>query len=55
VLGEDPHADALVLADEAEQRVLCADVVVVQAPRVVLREHDDLAGTLREAFEHVVS
>ena len=42
----------LALVNEAEEEVLGADVVVVQSPRLVLREHDDAAGTVGKAFKH---
>src|SRR5699024_7833081 len=45
-------ADPLVLVDQAEQDVLGADVVVVQQPRLVLRQDDDATGAIGEAFEH---
>ena len=50
---EHARGDALFLAQEAEQQVLGADVVVLQRPRLFLREDDDLAGTFGEAFEHL--
>ena len=46
---EDARGDALALADEAEEQVLGADVVVVQAARLVDRQLDDLLGARREA------
>ena len=49
--GEDPRGDALFLAEQAEQQVLGADVVVAQLARLVLREDDDLACSLCEALE----
>ena len=42
----------LALVKEAEEEVLGADGVVVQSPRLVLREHDDAAGTVGKAFKH---
>ena len=50
---EDARGDALALADEAEQQVLRADVVVVEPLRLVLRERQDLAGAVRELVEAV--
>ena len=44
--------NSLALVNEAEKEVLGADVVVVQSPRLVLREHDDAAGTVGKAFKH---
>ena len=46
---EDAGGDAFALADEAEQQVLCADVVVAEAAGLVDRELDDLLGARREA------
>ena len=45
--------DALALVDQPEQDVLGADVVVVQHPRLFLREDHHSSGAVREAFEHV--
>src|SRR3954463_12229633 len=41
---QDPCGDALVLADEPEEDVLGADVVVAQAQRFTQRELEDLLG-----------
>src|SRR5829696_167785 len=49
---ESLRGDALVLAQKAEEQVLRAYVVVVEMTGLVLREHHDLAGPLRETFEH---
>jgi hypothetical protein len=49
---ESLRGDALVFAQEAEEQVLRAYVVVVEMTGLVLREHHDLAGPLRETFEH---
>jgi hypothetical protein len=38
--------------DETEEDVLGADVVVVEHPRLFLREHDHSPGAVREPFEH---
>src|SRR5829696_1132103 len=46
------RGDALVLAQEAQEQVLRAYVVVVEMTGLILREHHDLAGPLRETFEH---
>ena len=45
--------DALALVDEAEEDVLGADVVVVQEACFLLRQHDDPAGPVGEAFEQL--
>ena len=46
---EHAGGDALALADEAEQQVLGADVVVAQAARLVDGQLDDLLGARRQA------
>src|SRR5207248_1270432 len=51
---QDARRDALVLAHEAEQDVLCADVVVLERPRLLLGENDDLSGPFCESLEHVL-
>jgi hypothetical protein len=50
---EDARRDPLALADEAEQEMLGTDVVVVEPLRFVLRERQDLAGTVGELVEAV--
>ena len=50
---EDARRDALALADEPEQQVLGADVVVVEPLRLVLRERQDLARAIRELVEAI--
>ena len=47
-VDEDARCDALVLAHEAEQDVLGADVVVAQAQRLSQRELEHLLGARRE-------
>ena len=42
----------LLLAQEAEEDVLRADVVVLEGARLVLREDDDLASPFGEPLEH---
>ena len=49
--GEHVRGGAVV-ADEAEQEVLGADVVVVQEPGLVLGQDHDVASPLREPLEH---
>ena len=44
--------DALAFVDQAEQDVLGPDVVVVEQARLFLRQDDDSAGSIGEAFEH---
>ena len=48
---EHAGGETLLLAEQAEQDVLGADVVVLERPRLVLREDDDLASPFSEAFE----
>ena len=48
---EHPRRETLFLAEQPEQDVLGADVVVLERPRLVLRENDDLASPFSEAFE----
>ena len=50
---EDARGDALALADEAEEQVLRADVVVVEPLRLVLSERQDLARAIRELVEAI--
>src|SRR4051812_775423 len=51
---EDPSGKALLLAEQAEEDVLRADVVVLERSRLFLRENDDLAGPFRKSLEHVL-
>jgi hypothetical protein len=44
--------DALALVDEAQQDVLCADVVVVEHLRLFLGEHNHTTGSVGESLEH---
>ena len=46
---EDAGGDALALADEAEEQVLGADVVVAEPARLVDRQLDDPLGSRRQA------
>ena len=48
---EHPGGDALALPHQPEQQVLRADVVVVEALRLVLRKRQDLACPVRELVE----
>jgi hypothetical protein len=50
---EHPRRKTLLLAEQSEQDVLGADVVVLERPRLVLGEDDDLASPFSEAFEQV--
>ena len=52
---EHPGGQALLLAEQAEQDVLGADVVVLESPRLLLGEDDYLAGSLCESLEHSVT
>ncbi len=49
---EHAGGEALLLAQQPEQDVLGADVVVLEGPRLLLGEDDDLAGSLCESLEH---
>ena len=49
---EHARGETLLLAQEPEQDVLGADVVVLERPRLVLREDDDLASPFGESLEH---
>src|SRR6266550_4322753 len=44
---EDVRSDALALDEQAEEQVLCADVVVAHPPRFLERDLDDLLDTRR--------
>ena len=48
---EHAGGEPLLLAEQPEQDVLGADVVVLQGAGLVLGENDDLPGSLGEAFE----
>ncbi len=50
---EYPRRETLFLAEQPEQDVLGADVVVLERPCLVLCEDDDLASPFSEAFEQV--
>ena len=50
---EHAGGDALALADEAQQEMLRADVVVVEPLRLVLSERQDLARAIRELVEAI--
>ena len=49
---EDARSQTLLLAEQAEQDVLGADVVVLERPRFFLSQDDYLAGSLCESLEH---
>src|SRR5205085_6293616 len=52
---EHPRRETLFFAEQPEQDVLGADVVVLERPRLVLRENHDLASPFSKAFEQVPS
>ena len=52
---EHARRHALLLAEQAEQQVLGADVVVLERPGLFLREDHDLSGAFGEAFEHAAT
>ncbi len=49
---ENASGEALLLAEQPEQDVLGADVVVLESARLLLREDDDLPCSLCESLEH---
>ena len=50
---EDAGGQALLLAQQPEQDVLGADVVVLERARLLLRQDDDLTGSLCESLEQM--
>ena len=52
---EDAGGEALLLAQQAEQDVLGADVVVLERARLFLGQDDDLTGSLCESLEQKAS
>jgi len=52
---EHARRETFFLAEQAEQDVLGADVVVLERPGFVLGENDDLASPFGEAFEQTAS
>ena len=50
---EDARGDTLALADEAQEQMLRADVVVVEPLRLVLSQCQDLARAIREFVEAI--
>ena len=50
--GECLGGHALTLSDQAEQQVFGADVVVLESPRLFLRQHDHAPCTVGKPFEH---
>jgi hypothetical protein len=51
---EDAGSEPLFLAKQAKQDVLGPDVVVLERPRLVLGENDDLPGPLGESLEQLL-
>ena len=51
---EDARSEALLLAQQAEQDVLGADVIVLENPGLLLGEDDHLPGPFGEALKHAV-
>ena len=49
---EHPSREALLLAEQPQQDVLGADVVVLEGPRLFLSQDDHLAGSLCKSLEH---
>jgi hypothetical protein len=54
-LGQHPRRHALFLAQQPQQQVLGADVVVVELPGLFLGMDDDPAGPCGEPFEHLLA
>ena len=52
---EDPRGEALLLTEETKEDVLGPDVIVLERPRLLLREDDHETGAFRELLEHVLS
>ena len=50
--AESNHGDPVRLHEETEQQVLGSDVVVVEVPRLLLREDDDPSRPVGEELEH---
>ena len=50
--GERLCGDALALANQAEQQMFGADVVVLQGASLFLRQHDHAPCTVCKPFEH---
>src|SRR6202167_333427 len=50
--GQDAAGVPLGLAEQTEQNVLGADVVVMQLPRFLLGKHDGVPGSVRESLKH---
>ena len=50
---EHPRGQPLLLTQQAEKDVLGADVVVLERPRLFLRENDHLPRPLCESLEHL--
>ena len=50
--AENPRGETFLLAQKAEQDVLCPDVVVLERSRFFLRENDHLMGSLCEPLKH---
>ena len=51
---EDAGGQALLLAQQPEQDVLGADVVVLERARLFLGQDDHLAGSFGESLEHLL-
>ena len=54
VMSSESSTRAALPAQQSQQDVLGADVVVLERARLVLRQDDDLSGTLGEALEHAL-
>jgi hypothetical protein len=50
---EHPGRQPFLLAQQPEQDVLGADLVVPERPRIILGKHQNLPGTIREPLKHL--
>ena len=53
--SQDAGRDPVGLAEQPEQDVLGADVVVLQPPGLFLGQHDGVPGAVSESLKHVIS
>ncbi len=49
---EGPRGNSVALVQEAEEEMLRSDLVVVEEPRLLLRQDDHATGPIGEALEH---
>ena len=46
------RSNTLAFLNQAKKNVLRADVIVIEAPSLLLRQHDDAASSVRKPLEH---